>query len=143
MVNPRDFAGEFRTPPQEDRPVDLTVRAREIYPRELIYENASEVTQNHPQMGQFGPDQPVNLQLFEYNENPPEPIRLNFAAVRDPYENMKPKLSGLDRAMAATFGENGDSARKKRDLWVRAKHPEHAQFLDATDSWTQNCFVKG
>ena len=64
----------------------------------------------------------------------------NFAMV-DPYLENPPKITGWDMGMATRF--TGRTIRERKEAWVREIHPLHARYLDATDRWKTDCFVKG
>ena len=110
---------------RENRP-----RASELHPTRLVPYSDSESSQNSSS---------TSISSNSSAENDHEFV---FAAAIDPYGGSnKPKLSGYDRFEAIQY--QGSTVRKRIEASVRHKHPTHAAYLDATDTWKTNCFIKG
>ena len=109
---------------RENRP-----RASELHPIRLVPYSDSESSQNSSSSSSNG--------NAENDQN-----EFVFAAAVDPYGGSnKPKLTGYDRFEALQY--QGSTVEKRIQAYVRDKHPAHAAYLDATDKWKSDCFIKG
>ena len=139
--NDCDFTSPKSVPVQRNR-----ARASELHPKkrprlveysdsDTMSENSSSSSSTSFENSSIQPDQ--NIEIEANNDN-----QVQFGAVVDPYagENA-PKLSGWDHGMALRY--TGRSIRERKEKWIRDMHKAHADYLDATDTWKTNCFVKG
>ena len=135
--NDCDFTSPQNVPVQRNRP-----RVSELHPskkRRLVdYSDSDTLSEtSSSSSSDSSSNQLENDRNHENNDN-----QLQFGAVVDPYEGAnKPKLSGFDHSMALRY--TGRTFRERKEKWIRAEHKLHADYLDATDSWKTNCFVKG